>query len=184
MIDHTRLQSYGKRADHLSVAWAKNTPLQIYSCQALRIRNIKNLQGRTIGTIRNSSEAQAIRQALQRAGIPIEDVYLPQINNQKLRAEMLTGNQIDAAVLSWPYTILAQSLNHQAIYTFKDSIPNICFVRNREHNTARIQKQWDLFEQGRKMAMDSLRIYGNRAYTSILQKEYGLPQAIADTIKF
>lgn len=49
---------------------------------------------------------------------------------------------------------------------------------------SKIKQQWDLFEKGRKMAQDSLRIKGPKAYSLILQQYYGIPKAIADTIQY
>ena len=49
---------------------------------------------------------------------------------------------------------------------------------------SKIKQQWDLFEKGRKMAQDSLRIQGPKAYSLILQQYYGIPKAIADTIQY
>ena len=185
IIDRIRLQSYAKRASHLTVLWKEYAPLQIFACNSLRIKNIKNLYGRTIGISRHSSDEQALMQALAKAHIDEGNVYRPQINNLKLRTEMLTGDQIDAAVLSWPYTSLARALEHNSIYTFKDSIANICFVQNKtKTDNDRIKQQWTLCEKGRKMAIDSLKTFGSSSYALILQKEYGIPQEVADTIKY
>ena len=42
----------------------------------------------------------------------------------------------------------------------------------------------ELLQKARDMALDSLRQKGNAAYSAILQREYGLPASVADTIKY
>ena len=185
LIDRARLDSYHKQADRLSILWQKPYPIQIFTCHTLRIKHIKNLYGRTIGTTRSSAEDNVLNFLLDKYQIAPGDVYRPQINDMKLRAEMLDGNQIDAALLSWPYTVLARSSQHVPIYTYAESLSRICLVQNTEKcQSERVKKQWELFEKGRKIAADSLKILGNTAYSTILQQEYGIPKEIADTIKF
>lgn len=184
-IDHTRLKSYGKRASHLDVLWKANIPLDIFTSNTLRIYTAKNLSGRTIGITRQSINEYALTQVLDKAHIALTDVYCPQINNEELRTDMLTGNQIDAAVLSWPYSSLAYALKHHHICSYKDSNTNLYFVRNRmTTSNPRTKKQWILLEKGRRMAIDSLKTASPKEYSEILQKEYGLPKETADTLKF
>lgn len=184
-IDHTRLKSYGKRASHLDVLWKENIPLDIFTSNTLRIRTAKNLYGRTIGITRQSINEYALTKTLQKVNIDPTEVYCPQINSEELRTDMLTGNQIDAAILSWPYTSLAYALKHHHISSYRDSLTNLYFVRNRMTTSdSRTKKQWELFEQGRQMAIDSLKTASPKDYSKILQKEYGLPKEITDTIKF
>ena len=57
-------------------------------------------------------------------------------------------------------------------------------MKVRKSEDANKKKQWDLLERGRKIALDSIRIKGAKAYSIILQKDYKIPQNIADTIKF
>ena len=102
--DKIRIAHYGKRMANLEVMWTGNQHWQLFSCGALRINHIKALSGRTIAIARTSAENVWLDQILKMGKLSADDVYRPQINNLKLRAQMLTGNQIDAAVLTWPYS--------------------------------------------------------------------------------
>ena len=98
---------------------------------------------------------------------------------------MLTGDQIDAAMLCWPYTSLAYFEGHKCIYAQRFASSKGCFVmKSKRMADAPKHQQWQLFEKGRRMALDSIRIKGPKAYSIILQKDYGLPKSVADTIKY
>lgn len=183
--DKIRIAHYGKRMANLEVMWTGNQHWQLFSCGALRINHIKALSGRTIAIARTSAENVWLDQILKMGKLSADDVYRPQINNLKLRAQMLTGNQIDAAVLTWPYSSYALSEGHKCVTSQRFSDSNGCFVINKKHLTSGLRKsQLLLLEKGRKMAIDSLRAKGPRAYSIILQKDYGLPKQVADTIHF
>ena len=185
IMDRERYYSYGSRTQNLDIAWKANAPLQIFACHALRIKSIKNLEGRTVGIARQSIDEIVLKQVLKQANIDEGNIYLPQINNMKLRTEMLSTNQIDAAVLTWPYSTLAQTHNHNLLYTYKDSTDYIYFVQNKTNpQKPQTKEQWKLFEQGRKMAIDSLKVFGNQAYSNILQQQYGLSKELADSITY
>lgn len=181
--DKTRIAHYGKRMKELNVMWNGSQHWHLFSCGALRINTIKALTGRTIAIARASAEKAWIEQILKEGHLNTEDVYYPQINNLKLRAQMLTGNQIDAAVLSWPYTSLAWSEGHKCIIAQKATDTAGAFVM-KSNSLKGHKDKWELFEKGRKMALDSIRLKGPNAYSIVLQKDYGLPQPVADTIRY
>ena len=102
--DRERMRTYGNKMKDIEPMWEGTQRWSIYTCEQLRIRDLKALKGRTISIARNSAENKYLLAMLNSAKISAEDAYFPQINNLKMRAQMLTGNQIDAAVLTWPYT--------------------------------------------------------------------------------
>ena len=125
--DKIRIAHYGKRMANLEVMWTGNQHWQLFSCGALRINHIKALSGRTIAIARTSAENVWLDQILKMGKLSADDVYRPQINNLKLRAQMLTGNQIDAAVLTWPYSsyalfnfAIAASISSSKAFLFLD----------------------------------------------------------------
>ena len=183
--DKERMNSYGKRMNGLEPMWYGTQRWSIFSCGQLRIHDLKALKGKTIAIARNSTELHFLEAALKGAKISTDDVYFPQINNLKMRAQMLTGNQVDAAIIAWPYTSFALANGHKCILSQRFPDSNGCFVmkRNRLKGNTR-RDQWQLLEKGRQIALDSIRKNGPKAYSLILQKDYGLPKEIADTIRF
>ena len=185
MADRIRLASYGQKAADLQTMWTGANHWQIWVSSTLRIKDVKGLTGRTIAVARMSAENEVLHEALKAASVKFDEVYLPQINNPKLRASMLKGNQVDAALLAWPYTSLAAMAGHRCLYVqkFKDS--NAVFVMNT-HSLERVDgsEKWKLFEKGRRMAIDSIRIKGPKAYSDILKTVYKLPAEVADTLRY
>lgn len=182
--DKIRKTSYGKRMSHLETMWEGSQRWEVFTSKALRIRKVSSLVGHTIGIARSSAENEYLHLLLKAEKVNADNIYYPQINNLKMRAQMLTGDQIDAAVITWPYTSLARSEGHPCIAAQRFANKYECFVMNSKHLTNVRKKQWKLFEKGRRMALDSIRIKGPSAYSIILQKDYGLPKEVADTIKF
>lgn len=183
MADRVRLAGYGKKAAGLQTMWTANNRWQLWVCSTLRIKNVKDLSGRTIAVSRQSAENAVLEQVLKVSSVKYDEVYLPQINNVKLRASMLAGNQVDATLLVWPYTSLAASAGHRCLYVqkFKDS--NAVFVMKRQRlERTDMRRKWQLFEKGRRMAIDSLRLKGPAAYADILKSVYNLPAEVADTL--
>lgn len=183
--DKERMALYGSRMGGLEIMWEGTSRWQILVCGILRIRTVKNLKERTVAIARSSSENHLLDVALKGAGLSEDAVYRPQINDLKLRADMLNSDQVDAAVVSWPYTALAYANGHFCIYSQRNADANGCFVMKKK-SLKRVDRrtQWKLLEKGRRMALDSIRIKGVNAYSLILQKDYHLPKEVADTIRF
>lgn len=184
--DRQRLAHYGNKANGLIPKWSGTNHWALYVCGTLRVKDIKALKGKTIGISRNSAEYRYLLQLLDGAGLKVAtDIYKPQINDWSIRTKMLSGNQIDATILSWPYTSLASAMGHRRLAGQKTADGNGCFVlKDGFLKEERQRRLWALFEKGYRMAQDSLKIKGAPAYSYILQKDYGLPQAVADTISY
>lgn len=183
--DQVRLKHYGKKANDLKTQWNGTNRWEIFCCGTLRIKDIPTLNKRTIAIARRSTELQYLTEELKEAKLKITQVYRPQINDMELRAKMLNGDQVDAALICWPYTSMAHAFGHKKLAAQKKADANNCFVmKSSRMKQKNIRQQWELFEKGRKMAHDSLRIKGPKAYSLILQQYYGIPQPIADTIQY
>lgn len=184
--DATRLKSYGRKAQELEMKRTYHEPWQLMVCGTLRIKDAKALKNRTIAVPRLSAEVGVLKQALSAAGLKLTDTYRPQVHSHLLRAQMLTNNQVDATVLTWPYSSLARSAGHRTIYRASDSQQTATGLVLKRHigRSGKGRKQWELLEKGRLMAIDSLRQKGPQAYSLILQHDYGLPAEVADTIKY
>lgn len=186
MADLTRLDTYGKRAATLRTLYTggMGSRRALFVAGALRVKNVKALKGRTIGVTPRSADNEALNEALKQAGLGTGDVFRPQVADLRYREAMITANQIDATVLTWPYTALAQANGNHCIYLQKHPDGQTAFVTKSPHKpNAQTARQWELLEKGRRMALDSLRSPRCRARLSlILQKDYGLPRSVADTV--
>lgn len=183
--DKERMALYGSRMGGVEIMWEGTSRWQIFACGTLRVRSVKTLKERTVAIARSSSENHLLDVALKSVGLGEDAVYRPQINDLKLRADMLNSDQVDAAVVSWPYTASAYANGHFCIYSQRNADANGCFVMKKKSlKRADRRAQWKLLEKGRRMALDSIRIKGMSAYSLILQKDYHLAKEVADTIRF
>lgn len=183
--DLIRLNSHKRRADDFQAMWQSTVLRRLFVCGDLRIKDIQDLKGRTVAFPRISAEAQAFTQMLRASKLSRNEVYCPQIGDLPLRVTMLTDGQFDATLLTWPYTVWAEAAGNRCIYTPKVGDTNSRFVMRRKWLAdKRHQAQWERLEQIRHMAIDSLRIKGPKAYKQILQRDYGLPAEIADTLRW
>lgn len=183
--DSERKIHYGRRADGWQAMWQSTDRWVLFACGSLRIREVKALAGRTVAYARHTAESAWLDQLVKQNKLNNEDIYRPQIHDLRLRAQMLTGDQVDAAILSWPYTSLASSEGNRPIATQSDKAVNGMFVMKQDRmKNKNTQAKWQLFEKARKMALDSLHVLGPSATSLILQKDYGLPQSVADTVRF
>lgn len=183
--DPIRISHFGKKMQNLKVMWNGTTKWFIFASERLRVSDVKALEGRTVAIARTSAEADFLDKVLTENKCNKDKVYQPLINDLRLRTLMLSGNQIDAAVLAWPYTSLASANKHKCIYSQRNSVIYGCFtMKSNRLRKQSVKQQWDLLEKGRKMALDSFKIKGPKAYSIILQKDYGLPREVADTVQW
>lgn len=185
MADLVRLATYARRKDNFQTMWKGSDTRALFSCGTLRIKDVKALRGHTVAVSPRTADSQFLLEALRSAKLGETDVYWPHLGSMRLRAEMLTGDQVDATVLFWPFASQARASGHRCIFWQEKPDGKAAFVmkadRMKKKDTA---LRWKLFEKARALALDSLRSPHCRASVSlILQKDYGLPREVADTIK-
>lgn len=182
--DARTIETYGERGQGFRTMWKEQTEWALAVNEAQRVKDVKNMKGRTVAVARGGAESDMLATLLAKGGLTSEDVYRPQIGDRLLRAEMLRAGQVDAALLPWPYTSYAVSGGARLIASKTADITASFVMKPSALKTAEQQRRWKLFEQGRRMAIDSLRLQGSKAYSLILQKDYGLPKEVADTVKY
>lgn len=183
--DSERLQEKKMRQTDFTILGESSETWQLIACGALRIKELKNLDGRTIAIARNTIESSLLNDMIVGAKLKNERVFRPLINDIKLRAEMLDNNQIDAAMLRWPYAQYAVSKAHKVLATTSaKSKDQACFVaktkRIKEKETS---EQLRLLAKGYAMAVDSIRTNHRDRISRVLQNNYGLSKEVADTLQ-
>lgn len=184
-VDNERLKHLGKPATQWHTLLKDSGCWQLLVNSKQRIKQVKDLNGRTLAISRQSASTAVLAEALRTGSLKPEQVYRPQINDLKLRASMLAAGQVDGAVLPWPYTSMATAQGCRTLYTEKEGGERGCLVVKAQLAQSEAGKrQLELLEKGRKMALDSIAKKGAAAYSLILQNDYGLPKEVADTVKF
>lgn len=182
--DLTRLESHGRRGKGYIVMWRSTEPRILFVSPTLRARKVKDLSGKTVALTRVAAETPRFDRLLAAAGVRSTDVYRPQIGDLSLRVQMLGESQFDATYLCSPYTAWARSLGCRPLGTPSAADGREAFVMRRSvMATPKGKARWQLLQQVRRMAVDSLRTRGAAAYSLILQRDYGLPREVADTVR-
>ena len=184
MADVTRWKSYARRTAGARRVAQGRREWRLVACGSLRIRKPADLKGRMVAIARQSGEHEAMTKAAQGAGLKLSDFYRPQINDLHLRASMLTNNQVDAAMLCWPYTSLALSMGHKPVAGASAGKQPCWLVACRRSHMETLNKSaWFLLRRGYLMAQDSLRHPNRQVVAHVLRKDYKLPDGVADTVK-
>ena len=182
--DTERLRHEAKAWPAFHTLWTDTAPWQLYVGSKLRLKGVKELQGRTLAASRFSASDNVLGEAVEAGGLKRTQVYRPQINDLCLRARMVAGAQVDGAVLTWPYTALATAQGCKLLFTGRQSVQRGAFVvKEKLWSKPEFRAQMALVEKARSMALDSMRLKGPASYSLILQKDYGLPREVADTVR-
>lgn len=127
----SRLALYQRqgRASHLQVIGSVEEKWSLVVCGMLRARRVKDLTGLTVATAREDASSVLCDKILREAGVSPSRVYHPQINSLAVRLQMLTNNQVDAAMLPEPYATIAQRQGHRILKTLTDTTQTIVVAR-------------------------------------------------------
>lgn len=156
---------------------------RLVTSSALRIREVPKLRKRTVAVSRFSASSECLAQALARAGLKEGDVYRAQVNNLRLRQEMLDENQVDAAVLPEPYATVAVLRGHRLIWSADTASRSALCLRSVALKNPRKCRQLELLKQVYRKASDDLNRRGVHAADSALVKGYGLSPEVIDTLR-
>ena len=77
-----------------------------------RITNLTKLKGRTVAIARYSASDSYLTHLRDSLRFKDDDIFTPQINNYRLRLQMLDNEQVDATFLPEPYAALALRSGH------------------------------------------------------------------------
>lgn len=184
--DLRRMDLCHKRAytSTLTPLWTAEDNWQLTVCGTLRVRNTAALKGRMVAVSRQSGEDAALTRTLAAAKLKAESVYRPQVNDLLLRARMLDNNQVDAAMLRWPYTSAATSAGHRVLVAAPSAAESTALAVQTKRLRGKGGKDLPaLLRRGYNMAVDSLRRPRTALLLEVLTRDYGLPAEVADTIK-
>ncbi len=108
----------GKR-DSIIVLHTDTLTLSLITAKSARIKNIKSLKDKIIAVTRNSAVDATADLIMKKAQMPAEALNRPQINDVKLRAEMLNLGQYDGAILPEPYATTCVDSGGNRVFTNK-----------------------------------------------------------------
>ncbi|MGM9694159.1 MAG: ABC transporter substrate-binding protein, partial [Alloprevotella sp.] len=126
--DEVRLSHTPQIRGYVSVLPGK-AEWTLFANRTLRVKKTQKLKAKLIAISRLSAEEQWLEHALKEGGLTRKDIYAPQINSHALRLSMLNAGQIDAAMLTWPYSVVAEKEGHHKLFqSVPDEKPAGCIL--------------------------------------------------------
>ena len=150
-----------------------------------RIKELKQLDDKMMSITRYSVTDMLGDKAVDSAKLKDERVYRVQINDVRVRLQMLHNNEMDAMFLTEPQATEALASKHKMLMDSRKldyRMGAIVFREFAKSDTAR-QRQMDVFVRAYNMACDSINKYGVAKYKELVTKYCQVKEATADSIK-
>ena len=182
--DLVRLHYYAHEGKPLSAVTSTTGNWQLLVCNKLRIKKTALLKERMIAVARLSASDYFSNEALKAARMEYNDVFRPQINDYYLRATMLNGNQVDAAMLQEPYATQARLSGHRVLYATSDKSADMgCLAFKTsfldvKDSLNRVQ----LLLQGYNQAVNEINKKGKATCAQILKDDYQMSSQVVDSL--
>lgn len=168
LIRQTRLS---KQVELTPIAGC-DEPLSLISLKTKRVKQVNQMKEQMIAVSRLSATDYWCDRLLDSARTSYDDIYRPQVNDVRLRAEMLRQGLIDAAIMGEPFATWMTMLGHKRLFQSKGKQPRLYAWAA---TTATKQQQQDFLnlmdEAVKRMKRDSEA----GLLRDILKQEYQLP---------
>lgn len=160
---------------------ACNEPLSLISLKTKRVKRVNQMKEQMIAVSRLSATDYWCDRLLDSTHTNYDDIYRPQINDVRLRAEMLRQGLIDAAMMGEPFATWMTMLGHKRLFQSNDKKTRL--YAWAACSSATKQQQKDFLN----MLESAVTRCNNESETilirDILKQEYQLPPEMVDTFK-
>lgn len=141
----------------------------------LRLTEAKQLKQRTIAIARYSTSDQYTAHLRDSLRWKFDDLLRPQINDYRVRLQMLDNEQIDAAVLPQPFALRAKSNGQRVLATLGDNYhQHALFLTAAAQGEKRKSAQAALLKRVYNAAIAELAKHPRAALDSVLVRKYQL----------
>ena len=160
---------------------ACDEPLSLISLKTKRVKRINQMKEQMIAVSRLSATDYWCDRLLDSTSTNHDDIYRPQINDVRLRAEMMRMGLIDAAMMGEPFATWMTMLGHKRLFrTQRGQTRLYAWVASSKATPAR--------QEAFRHLLDSAVVLCNQSsqadlIRNVLQQEYQLPPALTDTLE-
>lgn len=174
ITDLVRARRLEEKGVSLSYPIATNTYWQLITNKKARISELKQLSDKMIAITRYSATDRLATLAIDSAK-PKYDVYRVQINDVKVRLNMLLNNEMDAMLLTEPQATKAHIEGNKVLMDSQNKNIHwgVFAFRNKSLESGSRQTQLRLFIKAYNMAVDSINKNGLQHYEKVIQKYCG-----------
>ena len=159
--------------------------LQLITARRGRVRQLNQLKERMVAVARHSITDYWSDRLTDTARMARADIFRPQINNVRIRTDMLCNGTMDAAFLPEPYASEALLRGNTLNFTTKELTPQlVAFVASEKATTdSTRRRQLQLFCQGYDEAVELLNRGGVRDTLAAMYKQLcHTPDTLIDTL--
>ena len=159
--------------------------LQLITARRGRVRQLNQLKERMVAVARHSITDYWSDRLTDTARMARADIFRPQINNVRIRTDMLCNGTMDAAFLPEPYASEALLRGNTQNFTTKELTPQlVAFVASEAATTdSTRRRQLQLFCQGYDEAVELLNRGGVRDTLAAMYKQLcQTPDTLIDTL--
>ena len=176
LIRSTRLA----KRDTVTPIASCDEPLSLISLKTKRVKQVNQMKEQMIAVSRLSATDYWCDRVLDSTRTSYDEVYRPQINDVKLRAEMLRLGLIDAAMMGEPYATWMTMLGHKRLFTSKGKQPRLYAWAATKATKAQQKAFLDVLNEATNRMKEPSEAPILR---DILKQEYQLPPALVDTLE-
>lgn len=183
--DIVRVERMKNRGKELFYSTSTDSYWLLLSNRNSRIKELKQLDDKMMAMTRYSVTDMIGDYAVDSAKLDHERVYRIQINDVRVRLQMLQNNEMDALCLTEPQVTEALSGKHKVLLDTRklDWRMGVFAFRNIISNDSSRKKQYDVFVKAYNMACDSINKYGISKYRDYIAKHCHVKVATIDSVK-
>ena len=155
--------------------------LSLISLKTKRVKRVNQMKEQMIAISRLSATDYWCDRVLDSTRTNHDDIYRPQINDVRLRAEMVHQGLIDAAMMGEPFATWMTMSGHKRLFQSKGKRPRLyawaacSSATKQQQKTFRVVLDTAIVRLGRESEAALLR--------DILKQDYQLPPALVDTLE-
>ena len=161
-------------------------PMALIALKGKRVNKVRQLKEKMVAISRLSITDYWCDQMVDSIEVSHDDFYRPQVNDVRLRTDMLRTALMDAAILPEPYAEWMRLEGHKELHHTSEDSPRLAAWVMRDALKDNIGK--------REQINQFLSIYDNAVeqlnagmqpdtLVNILTQEYGLPHQLTDSLK-
>ena len=182
LVRAERMMMKGKK---LIYCTATDAYWQLVSNRNSRVKDLKQMDDKMMAMTRYSVTDMLGDYAIDSVKLDGERVYRVQINDVRVRLQMLHNNEMDAMLLTEPQASEALAAKHKLLLDSRKidwKMGAVVFRDIIKGDSAR-ERQYDVFVKAYNMACDSINKYGVARYGDLVTKYWQVKASTVDSIK-
>ena len=178
--DLIRSAKLSKRGVSITPFASCDEVLSLISLKTKRVKQVNQMKEQMIAVSRLSATDYWCDRLLDSTRTSYDDIYRPQVNDVRLRAEMLRQGLIDAAMMGEPYATWMTMLGHKRLFQSKGKQPLLYAWANISATKGQQKAFLELLNEATERMSKASEAALLR---DILKQEYRLPPALVDSME-